>query len=219
VARVTLSAGTSLRASLLEVRAPDKSFEWKGHLRPVDLVHFAGQRLRRELAAGEAIRKSDLETDSAAASQGGLLPAGARSVTLRIDWVGGRGTWVQPGDHVDIGLVREGKAGERPSVIMLMQDARILMAQAVANEDGPPARAPWVSVLALPREAAGLALAQRLGHIVLFPRGAQGPRTAIFPPVTLEDLVDPAFWQRLHRQRQRTIGPSRAPDDPGIRVK
>lgn len=219
VARVGLSAGTSLRASLLEVRAPAKGFEWKGHLRPVDLVHFAGLRLKRDVAAGEAIRKADLEGDGPEAAREDLLPAGARSVTLRVDWVGGRGTWVRPGDHVDIGLVRKGSAAERPSVLLLMQDARILMAESLATAGSTPPANPWVSVMALPREAAGLALAQRMGHIVLFPRGLQGPRTAVYPPVTLKDLESPAFWQQLQKERLRTIQPRQAPDDPGIHVK
>ena len=219
VARVGLIAGTPLRASLLEVRTPAKGFEWRGHLRPVDLVHFAGLRLKHGVAAGEAIRKADLEGDGPESSRAGLLPAGARAVTLRVDWVGGRGAWVSPGDHVDIGLVRQGTTTEPPSVMLLMQDARILMAEPMPIAGGAPPTKPWISVLALPREAAGLALAQRMGLIVLFPRGAQGSRVAVYPPVTLKDLESPAFWQQLQRERLRTIQPRQAPDDPGIRLK
>ncbi len=147
-----------------------------------------------------------------------MLPKGARSVTLRVDWVGGRGTWVKSGDHVDVGLVRRPKRGVKPGLILLMQNARVLLAAPYPEKPVRSAKL-WVSVLALPREAQGLALAQRLGRIVLFPRSSDDSRAVVYPPVTLKELESPTFWKRLQKRRQRTIQQRQAPDDPGIQVK
>lgn len=221
VARAPISAGTPLRASLFTVRAPSPRFRWAGHLRPVDLVHFAGRPLRRSLAKGEAVRRADLRGEPAsngAPARGGLarglLPTGARAVSLQVDWVGGPGTWVRSGDHVDIGLVRAGGSAS-PTLVMLMQDARVVLASPWSRVR--PGRL-WVSVLALPREAHGLALAQRIGKVVIFPRPSGEHRAVRFRPVTLRELQSPAFWDRLRKHRRRLFGNPGA-DDPGIRVK
>jgi Flp pilus assembly protein CpaB len=224
VARVALEAGTALRTSVLEVRDQPPDFQWAGHLRPVDLVHFAGRRLRKPVKAGAPIRRADLVGAEGAESGDGqgaarLLPRGSRSVTLQVDWVGGSGTWVKPGDHVDVGLVRRGGGRSRPALVMLMQNARVLMAAPYSEGSKAKRGRLWISILALPREAHGLALAQRLGRIVLFPRNPGDSRPVVYPPVTIKDLESSAFWKRLQRKRQRTIQPDRASDDPAIRIK
>jgi len=221
VARAPIAAGTPLRASLFTVHTTAPGFKWSGQLRPVDLVHFAGRPLRRSLARGEPIRRRDLEGEplsnragSGEALSAGLLPAGTRVVPLQVDWVGGPGTWLRSGDRVDIGLVRV-RGGAGPALTMLMQDARVVMA-APWGQTRP--RRLWLSVLALPREAHGLVLAQQLGKIVVFPRPSGDNRNVRFRPVTLRELQSAAFWDRLRRQRQRLLGRPGA-DDPGLHVK
>jgi Flp pilus assembly protein CpaB len=214
VARVPLPAGTPLRASLLQVVTRPRGLVWAGHLRPVDLVHFAGRRLRRAIPAGQPVTRGDLaETGAAPRRVGVKLPPGGRAAILRVDWVGGAGTWVRPGDHVDVAVML--RARGRWVLRMLMQSARVLSAERWPGK-GAPSRRPWCSLLALPREAQALALAQRLGRIVLIPRAGGDRRRAVYPPVTRRDLEDPRFWRRLRQSRLRTIQRLGLPDDPGI---
>jgi Flp pilus assembly protein CpaB len=220
VARTDLAPGTPLRTSLLQVKPQPVGFKWDGHLRPVDLVHFAGARVRRAIRQGEAIRRVDLAGHAGrAGGPSKVLPAGTRAVTLSVDWVGGRGAWVRAGDHVDIGAIF-GRDKARPVLRILMQHVRVMAAEHWDEKPaaGAAGRARWVMVLTLAREAQALALAQRLGRIVLFPRGAQDRRPVRYPPVTRQHLESPAFWQRLQMQRKRVLR-DQAPDDPGIRVK
>ena len=227
IAEQALRAGTPLRTSLLRVVPRPASLVWDGHLRPVDLVHFAGRRLKRSIPRGGAIRRRDLTGGDPRADFN--LPMGARAVTLRVDWVAGPGVWVRRGDWVDVALVAAGRGGAlgRPgprqaselSLRVLMQGARVL--GSVERRTGPATWRRWCTIMALPREAQALALAQRIGRIVLLPlpQGGEPGRRASYPPVTRRDLEDPAFWRRERRDRRKTIGPLGVPDDPGIRVK
>lgn len=215
VADLELAAGTVLRTSLLSVVSPPKNFVWAGHLRPVDLVHFAGRRLRRAIRRGEAVRRSDLAGDVSGRL---VVPVGGRAVTLRVDWVGGVGVWVRAGDHIDVALVGR-TANRRMSVRILMQNVQVLASQQWFGQRAYASRSRWCTVLALPREAQALTLAQRIGKIVVFPRSISDRRRAVYHPVTRRELEDPGFWNALGRHRLRTIQRRGMPDDPGIRVK
>ncbi len=213
VARIGLLAGTRLRTSLLRVVPRPRGMRWAGHLRPVDLVHFAGRRLRRSIAPGAPVTRGDL-VDGGRSGGRGKVPKGARSVTLRVDWVGGAGTWVRPGDHVDVAVVL--RSGGRLTIRMLMQSARVLAAEQWVKGGALKARRPWCSLMALPREAQGLALAQRLGRLVLFRRGSRDRRRVVYQPVTRKDLESSRFWRDLRKNRLRTIQRHGMPDDPGV---
>jgi Flp pilus assembly protein CpaB len=220
VARVRLAAGTPLRTSLLRVIPKPAGLKWAGHLRPVDLVHFAGRRLRRDIGRGVTVKRGDLEGVGDARRVGRVkVPLGGRTVTLRVDWVGGAGTWVQPGDHVDVAVVARARGRGPLAVRMLMQAARVVAAERLRGARAVPSRGPWCTVLALPREAQALALAQRLGRIVLFRRSNRDRRRVVYQPVTRKNLENPRFWRDLRRNRLRTIQRHGLPDDPGVGPK
>jgi Flp pilus assembly protein CpaB len=223
-----LPEGTMLRTSLLQVVPRPPGLTWSGHLRPVDLVHFAGLRTVRAVRRGEAIRRSDLVAEVAGGgpppttgppttAPAVRVPPGARAVALRVDWVAGAGFWVKRGDRVDIALVANRGQPPQPTVTMLMPAATVIAASA---DPGPGAGgARTCTVLALPQEAQALALAQTLGRIVLLPRSAADGRSAVYPPVTRSDIESPAFWEKLAQERRRSLPPVEVPDDPGIRAK
>jgi len=231
VARVRLAAGTRLRTSLLRVVPRPAGLKWSGHLRPVDLVHFAGRRLRRNIPRGASVRRADLEVGGAAAPARVRIPPGGRAVTLRVDWMGGTGTWVRPGDVVDVAVVTrtrgrgrrgtqgDGQAHGSLAIRMLMQSARVVAAEQWVIQNTLRTRRPWCTLLALPREAQALALAQRMGRIVIFRRNNRDRRRAVYQPVTRRHLESPRFWRDLQRNRLRTIQRHGLPDDPGIRMK
>ncbi len=233
VARVRLSVGTPLRTSLLRVVPRPAGLKWSGHLRPVDLVHFAGRRLRRDIPRGAPITRRDLEDVVAPRRVTRVkVPLGGRTVTLRVDWVGGVGTWVRPGDIVDVAVVARSKAKAKATatakakakaqargpftIRMLMQAARVVAAERLPGGRLVRSRGPWCTVLALPLEAQALALAQRLGRIVIFRRSNRDLRRVVFQPVTRRNLENPRFWRDLRRSRLRTIQRHGLPDDPGI---
>jgi len=231
VARVRLSAGTPLRTSLLRVVPRPAGLKWSGHLRPVDLVHFAGRRLRRDIPRGAPITRRDLEDAGAPRRLTRVkVPLGGRTVTLRVDWVGGVGTWVRPGDIVDVAVVARSQAKAKAkagagagtkargplTVRMLMQSVRVVAAERLRGGRLVRSRGPWCTVLALPLEAQALALAQRLGRIVIFRRSNRDLRRVVFQPVTRRNLENPRFWRDLRRSRLRTIQRHGLPDDPGI---
>ena len=219
-----LPAGTMLRTSLLQVVPRPPGLTWAGHLRPVDLVHFAGLRTVRAVRRGDPIRRSDLVAEVAGGAPRPTgppapavrVPAGARAVTLRVDWVGGAGFWVRPGDRVDVALVATRGQPPEPTVTMLMPAATVV---AASPEPAPAGSVRTCTVLALPQEAQALALAQTLGRIVLLPRSAADGRSAVFPPVTRRDIESPAFWEKLAQERRKALPPVEVPDDPGIRAK
>ena len=213
VARVRLAAGTRLRTSLLRVVIKPAGLKWAGHLRPVDLVHFAGRRLRRSIAPGAPVTRGDLADGEASRVK---VPLGGRTVTLRVDWMGGTGTWVRPGDYVDVAVVARAVRRGPLTIRMLMQSARVLAAERWVSQGALRTRRPWCTLLALPAEAQALALAQRLGRIVVFRRSNRDRRRVVYQPVTRRNLKDPRFWRDLRRNRLRTIQRHGLPDDPGI---
>lgn len=220
VAAMDLSPGTRLRTSLLQIEVREPEALQAGHLRPVDIVHFAGRRVVKPIRKGRVVRIRDLEGLTAPVSShkhsARPLP-GSLIATVQVDFVGGRGVWIKKGDHVDLAVITR-QAGSL-SIKMLMQDAVIYAAQPWGRGTGSRSHRRWCSVVALPREAMALSLAQRLGRIVIFPRSVSDQRQAFYPPVTRHDLLNPSFWKRQRLLRERTIQRLRLPDDPGIRAK
>lgn len=217
VARVRLAAGTPLRTSLLRVIPWPAGLKWSGHLRPVDLVHFAGRHLRRDIPPGAPVTRGDLEGGGASARPARVrVPLGGRTVTLRVDWVGGVGTWVRRGDWVDVAVVARARRRGPLAIRVLMQSARVVAAEQWVSRGALRARRPWCTLLALPREAQALALAQRLGRIVIFRRSNRDRRRVVYQPITRRNLENPRFWRNLRKHRLRTIQRHGLPDDPGF---
>jgi len=217
VARVRLAAGTPLRTSLLRVIPWPANLKWSGHLRPVDLVHFAGRHLRRDIPPGAPVTRGDLEGSGASARSARVrVPPGGRTVTLRVDWVGGVGTWVRRGDWVDVAVVAREPRRRQLTIRMLMQSAQVVAAEQWVVRGALRTWRPWCTLLALPQEAQALALAQRLGRIVIFRRSNRDRRRVVYQPVTRRNLVSPRFWRALRRHRLRTIQRHGFPDDPGF---
>jgi pilus assembly protein CpaB len=154
-----------------------------------------GQRMALALIApNEPILLSKITAPNRPASLSSMLDSGKRAVTVRVDDVRGVAGFIQPGDLVDVVLIRtaaESRSDDSYSDVIL-QAAKVLAIDQITGErTDKPTIAKAVTLEVAPEDAQKILLATNIGRLSLILRQPAEGRAGPSARVTAQDLGDP----------------------------
>lgn len=174
---------------------PEGAFATKG-----DLLR-AGRRMALGLIArNEPILRSKITAPNQPAALSSMLEPGKRAVTVRVDDVRGVAGFIQPGDLVDVVLIRtevDSRSNQSYSDIIL-QAAKVLAIDQITGErTDKPTIAKAVTLEVTPEDAQKILLATNIGRLSLILRQPVATRTDHVQRVTAQTLGDPPPIKRM----------------------
>jgi pilus assembly protein CpaB len=156
-----------------------------------------------KLERGEPILESKITKPGEKAILSAKLAPGKKAVSIKVNDVMGVAGFVNPGDSVDIMLIRRVREGGEDSSYsdVLLQGMKVLaIDQLVDGEIGKPSVAKTVTLEVDTREAQKLALAQSVGMLSLALRNIDSENVENVKPVSLSDL-------RRGSNREKVVDP------------
>lgn len=196
VAAVPLQYNAPLTADVLaEVEWPTASVP-PGAFTSREALLGAGQRtVLQAIAKSEPILASKITGPGQRGSLSAVIADGMKAVTIRVDDVLGVAGFVQPGDRVDVILVRNDRAtaNGRPatgsaSSDVLLQGVRVLAIDQAAERAGQPKPAKAVTIEVDADGAAKVSLGQEIGRLSLALLRAGSPSYPDYRRIRVEDL-------------------------------
>jgi pilus assembly protein CpaB len=165
---------------------PDGSFATKH-----DLLKDGRRAALAPIGRKEPILRSKVTAPGQRATLSTTLDAGKRAVTVRVDDVRGVAGFIQPGDRVDVVLIRTGaesKTGDGYSDVIL-QSAKVLAIDQITGERTEQATiAKAVTLEVSAEEAQKILLATNVGRLSLILRQPDEANGEIVRRVTEKDL-------------------------------
>jgi pilus assembly protein CpaB len=154
-----------------------------------------GRRMALALIArNEPILRSKITAANQPATLSSMLGPGKRAVTVRVDDVRGVAGFIQPGDFVDVILIRteaEMRSNESYSDVIL-QSAKVLAIDQITGERTElPTIAKAVTLEVGPEDAQRILLATNIGRLSLILRQPTEASADTVRRVTEQDLGDP----------------------------
>ncbi|HEY8618428.1 Flp pilus assembly protein CpaB [Phenylobacterium sp.] len=138
------------------------------------------------LAANEPILAPKISGPGGRATLSGVIRAGYRASTIRVDDATGVAGFVLPGDFVDVIVTRPEKQGAEGEEVMrsdtLLEGVRVLAVDQVSSDrKNEPVVAKAATVEVTPDQAQKLALAGQVGTLALALRGSADPLASAGP--------------------------------------
>jgi len=126
-----------------------------------------GSMALRDIAPGQIVVAADIEAVTAGSGLAALIPPGRQAVALRVDDEVAVGSFLSPGDHVDVKWVRPQGAGVAAQT--LLADTLVLSAgdTLAAQPTGTARRMQTITLAVTPEGAQSLAVARETGHFYL----------------------------------------------------
>jgi pilus assembly protein CpaB len=192
VASTPLAFGAQLTAeNLNEIPWSTDSLPEGAFATKQELLKDARRMALTSIARNEPILRDKITAPGQPATLSSMLDPGKRAVTVRVDDIRGVAGFIQPGDRVDVVLIRtqaESKTNESYSDVIL-QSAKVLAIDQVTGERTEKATVAKAVTLEVGAEdAQKILLASNIGHLSLILRQ---PGTANAEPlrrVTQKDL-------------------------------
>jgi pilus assembly protein CpaB len=192
VAAAPLAFGTQLSAENL------KEIPWSTGALPdgafattKDVLNDGRRMALAAVARNEPILRSKITAPGQRATLSSILDPGKRAVTVRVDDVRGVAGFIQPGDRVDVVLIRteaESRTNEGFSDVIL-QSAKVLAIDQITGErTEQPTIAKAVTLEVTPEEAQKILLATNIGRLSLILRQPEEVATGSVQRVTEADL-------------------------------
>lgn len=156
-----------------------------------DLLEHGRRTALALIARNEPVLRSKITAPNQPATLSSMLTPGKRAVTVRVDDVRGVAGFIQPGDLVDVVLIRteaESKNNQSYSDIIL-QAAKVLAIDQVTGErTDKPTIAKAVTLEVGPEDAQKILLATNIGRLSLILRQPVEARADHVQRVTARDL-------------------------------
>jgi pilus assembly protein CpaB len=154
-----------------------------------------GRRMALALIArNEPILRSKITSPNQPATLSSMLTLGKRAVTVRVDDVRGVAGFIQPGDLVDVVLIRteaESRSNDSYSEVIL-QSAKVLAIDQITGErTEQPTIAKAVTLEVSVQDAQKILLATNIGRLSLILRRPAGSPNDQVRRITEQDLGDP----------------------------
>ena len=154
-----------------------------------------GRRMMLALVArNEPILRSKITAPNQPATLSSMLDPGKRAVTVRVDDVRGVAGFIQPGDRVDVVLIRtEADSRNNDSYSdVILQSAKVLAIDQITGErTEQPTVAKAVTLEVRPEDAQKILLATNIGRLSLILRQPAEADNDALRRVTERDLGDP----------------------------
>ncbi len=202
VAAAPLAAGTRLDATMLAKRQMPERYTPRSAFAPEAVAGLRGRVLTHPLGAGEAVTPASLAAldGPALAEQFG---AGERALTIAVDDTNSHAGLVRPGDLIDLLWVTDAsaEAGAALSVRPLLQAVRVLAtgktlrpllaggASDAADHTNALREFTTLTLLALPGDAARIAIAERAGELLVMLRAADDRTAMLTDRLTLAGML------------------------------
>lgn len=172
VARSDIYAGTTIDASMIT------SIPWEGRKFPDSFVSVKNKNLVLgkvacvDIVAGTPVTIGCLATKDSPSSLFAKIPEGMRAITVKVDEVSGVAGFSRPGSRVDVLLAstKEGPSTGEGGAKIILQNVLVLAAgQSITQLEGKdkPKMFQTVTLLVSPEEAERLALASKMGTLLL----------------------------------------------------
>ncbi len=192
VARAPLSFGAMLTAdNLTEIPWTAGSFPDGAYASKRDVLKDGRRMALTAISRNEPILSSKITAPGQLATLSTVLEPGKRAVTVRVDDVRGVAGFIQPGDRVDVVLIRteaETKTKEGTSDIIL-QSAKVLAIDQVTGErTDKPQIAKAVTLEVDEQDAQKILLAGNIGRLSLILRQPDEAKSSDVRRVTERDL-------------------------------
>ncbi len=181
VAARPLSIGIPVAALDLRVQqVPASAFPKGGFGKLEDVI---GRPVISNVLEGEPILEGRLAARGSGLGLAAVIPVGMRAVTVRVNDVTAVAGFVLPGMRVDVLVTGRPPGSNGTYTTTCLQDILVLSAGQTMQADGKgqTIQAPSVTLLATPRDAEYLALANQDGHVQLVLRNG-GDRGIEKPP-------------------------------------
>lgn len=178
VATRPIGFGESLTPDLLRVQAWPSDAKPQGSFQTVAQVTSQRRVALGPIAANEPLLATRVSGPGGRASLSGVIRAGMRASTIRINDVFGVAGFVLPGDFVDVLITRDEGSGpsESKRTDVLLRSVRVLAVDQLANENkNDPVVAKAATIEVTPEQAQKLALAAEVGTLSLALRGTTDP--------------------------------------------
>jgi pilus assembly protein CpaB len=203
VASKPLRFGNEVTAQALrEVPWPEEALPNGAFAGAADLLTGGKRVVLTAIEANEPILATKITGPGQRATLSALLHEGMKAVTLRVNDVEGVAGFVLPGDRVDVVLSRPGTA---PTTDVVLQDARVLAVDQIADERvDKPSVVKAVTLEVDINAAQKVALAALVGNLSLVLRKAGENMAEVTRRVTLMDLQSPSL--AVARERPKPSG-------------
>ena len=196
VATRPIGFGEVLTPDLLRVQAWPKDGQPQGSFQTVAQVTAQRRVALGPISANEPVLTARISGPGGRATLSGVIRAGMRATTIRVNDVFGVAGFVLPGDFVDVLITREdgaGNANQTKRTDVLLRSVRVLAVDQLANENkNDPVVAKAATIEVTPEQAQKLALAADVGTLSLVLRGTIDPLStgdeAAPPTVRTADL-------------------------------
>lgn len=191
VASRPIGFGEVLTPDLLRVQAWPQGAQPQGSFATVGQLTTQRRVALGPIAANEPVLATRISGAGGRATLSGVIRAGMRATTIRVNDVFGVAGFVLPGDFVDVLVTRQdGKPDlnqDNRRTDVLLRGVRVLAVDQLANENkNDPVVAKAATIEVTPEQAQKLALAGEVGTLSLALRGAVDPLTGQDPaPVTV----------------------------------
>ncbi|MGP0094928.1 MAG: Flp pilus assembly protein CpaB [Xanthobacteraceae bacterium] len=203
VASKPLRFGNEVTAQALrEVPWPEEALPSGAFASTADLLTGGRRVVLTAIEANEPILATKITGAGQRATLSALLHEGMKAVTIRVNDVEGVAGFVLPGDRVDVMLSRPGTA---PTTDVVVQDARVLAVDQIADERvDKPSVVKAVTLEVEINAAQKIALAALVGNLSLVLRKAGEAMAEVTRRVTLLDLQSPSL--AMVRERPKGNG-------------
>ncbi len=213
VAAQPLQAGTLLKDTDLREQETPAADVPDGSIRVTDdtRAEVRGAMLRRYLNPGTAVLQADVLRPRDRGFLAAVLAPGTRAVSIGVDAKSGASGLISPGDLVDVILTQEFQRGDTPAGQRVAAETVLSLIRVIAVDQqiaqGAPAAVPdpngahvahTVTLQVTPEQANRVAVAERLGRLLLTVRPIEGetgkpaPAADTQPAVTVTEPGAPS---------------------------
>lgn len=174
VATEEIKFGTEIDNSMVKVIDwPQEAFPEGAFTAKSEVINDSNRRALTTIYPGEPILAAKITGENGRAGLAGIIAPGKRAVTIPVNTVNGVAGFIQPGDHVDIIITKDGRGDEGTTSTVLMGNIKILSVDQNAGSRNETAQvADSVTIETDTKGAKKIALGLNTGTLSLTLRGA-----------------------------------------------
>jgi len=203
-----LLQGEVLRQQDLLIRQVPVTYADENALLEANYADAVGKELAFDIDKGKPLLWAHLE-GGRARTFSGMVPAGARALTVRVDEINSISGFLQPGDRIDL-LMTHGLSAQNvvfPLIEKLEVIATGLQTRVDRNANGARRSFSTITVNVTPEDAQKITLAQKLGKLTAVLRNPEDVDSLLTPPMTAARLLNKPAKKKPIAKRKKEKKP------------